>query len=528
MRYRTVPWALATITLLLFAFQNCGGPSSETSHSDSSSIQEADIPNTVTVANPALTLDQLQAQRRAYYSASRCGPSNYWEVCFEGNDIPGHNAPSHQWWHNPIDDDWDKAETRQNYFRTNIDLGGGNKGLLVDRTALHKINNTGHFWRMDEFVTYASGVEAEFRFKVLPGSFDRSVSFRFFDDKSQFALHFSKSSVMFSNKLTDFSANPSFTVTSVAGGALDFADWRTIKVKKVGLLVEVWYLGRKISREDWLASDISPIDAGDRIYRFAQIGMGDVSNACEGKYESYLPASTSIRCDSLQTLAGAYMVDYFRYRRVVGNNRSPAQHLSELNPRVPDSAWTRCRPNVPSGQQPNYESVNGAIITHNWEECEFVSGGNGSTNRMPSSGPLVLEIRAKLNAAADRLTFGFSNRDGSAILTIEPNKISMGLGGNKLVTPVSVFPAGFDPYSFNTYRIVRDARGLYHFLYLNGADRPTLMDVQGSATSPMNPRVTFGNVLLPLIKELEAMPTDAPKEGAASSATIEFIQWATY
>lgn len=483
----------------------------------------------------SLELTRLEAARKRAF-AKKCGPNLDWEVCFEGDLIPGHNSAPHLWWQNPIDDDWTLPKIRKTSLQYNLDANLPDsitkKIMQIDRTDPSNIYKTGAFWRRDEFITSETGVVAEFQIKLLRNSYPRSVSFRYFDDKSQFIISFSPNEVSFSPIITDPWNLNSQKVDKVAGRPIDLTKWTNFKVVKTNQTLEVRLNGRLISDPVlWKPSSKSPIDSKDPSYRVSTIGLGDLSNNCTPslfpKVEQCLP--DKVDAPPPKTIAGAFAISYFRYKRAAKlPARSPRLRLSDLTPRrsPTSSEWSSCEPKLAT-------TVRGKISSSlGWAACQVHFDPANSLPNLPDSGPFTLEITARLKTKQDplkdtpeQLTLDFANRDGSIMFVLKKNNtVELMLGGNKPVKP-AVYPLGFSAYEDHTYRIVRDPTGLYHYLYIDGKNVPVISDVREGGTAPLEPLLRFGNYRVKPLDEItqdEVLNTSA---GTLSSADVKQIRW---
>ncbi len=108
-----------------------------------------------------------------------------WEVCFEGDSLPGASGPASALWDNPIDDAWPALSFRQTEVALN-QSEAGDQYVAMRRPAP---GPSWFLWR-DTNLTPATGWEARVRIRTLPVSDPRAVVLVYSDSRSLFSVLF--------------------------------------------------------------------------------------------------------------------------------------------------------------------------------------------------------------------------------------------------------------------------------------------------------------------------------------------------
>ena len=420
--------------------------------------------------------------------AKKCGPDQTWEICFEGQGVPGSNQRSHLEWDNPVDDDWDEVISRTTSWIINAQTPLGTV-MRVDRTLDGHRHKTGHFWRRDELLTAATGLVAAFRVKILPHSGDHGVMFHFMDDRHAFTLEFGPQMINFYSTIAALTP-----VASQKRRNTSVTTFKLIKHPNSGI-VELWAGDYRLFSRAVLQPGsnpyYSPINA-ERGFIASRIGFGDYNNAS----------------DNGQT--GAYEVTYFRYRRADDRvlRKGPALPPQQICNSAP--AWKRIH-------SQSTETFNTAIVRMTDVLPDVAPKKFGRSFKFS----MKLDPNAK---STDGFSFDYYDRLGGVILTIYPERIEL-KANIKPVRPAVVIPPGFDGYNLNSYRLVRSANGLYWNLYLNENPVPVIVDVRSSGLYVPSPGLFWGPFKTPEFDELDPGVNTIARQPSRGYAYVPNIEW---
>ncbi len=442
--------------VLICLFQNCSqfdhfsGVPAGSSRTDvgSETPMSPDLSSKSLRSTPTFKGEQDLSLWRRRVWAQKCGPGNEWEICFEGQSIPGASQLGQLDWDNPIDDDWDTIPTNDGLFvlKNSWILNVNDVAetfMRVDRTLPGFEAKTGHFWRRDEFITQASGLVAEFRMRVLPQSGNKAIKLHFFDDKQEFKLVFSPQAVSFYDLIGD-------GAPVIASAGIDNLDWRTYRVVKMPKTgeVQIWVDSDRLFAEKVLiAKSSSLMNKSGYLGRIAaRIGFGGNTNISD-------PSARA-----------AYDVDFFRYKRF---NSSPVRAPYELAAK---------------------ESCDEGLVWKFESDLKNYSPYQVGQDIGKFALTLEFELEALKKNAIDEnlpeaLSLFYIDMLGGVTATLLPDQVQM-KPYSKPSPPTIAVVKGLDLYRKNKLRLVRAENGLYWSLYLNDSSLPQILDVKACGTSP--------------------------------------------
>ena len=488
-------------------------------------------------------------------------------------------------WDNPVDDDWKSLEIRRHSFSYNSLLGLGS-GLTVDRvhdlatTKEDERRKTGHVWRTDPFLSFATGVTYEFELQIEPDSTPHAVMVSYTDQEDGFAFLFSPD-------------------------AIDFAPFITYGTQYVTAHADIETTHRSLYRlvkpanshavSLYVDGDPNPLmsvlaNSGRRASLVCHAGKDD--NRC-------LDAPMLDIGDNSNDprINGHFTVSRLRYRRGAALPGAPMPPLPKrLPPPLPprgQAAWsggglTHAAPDFdalapfrlppvtdaarlyePTGAYSDVRAVaaNGGLEAFyrpeddpNWHDgdadCDQIlrirgngrgaNGKWGSTLARNDAGDLVIDnlsgrttmnisiycpvglsqpdgltLELKLKITAESQERGFQlmylDRKGQVSLLFSPDKVELGQGTK---------PTGFVAHRLNAtrsniYRLVRPNGSRLFYLYVNNAPRPAISDYHPGADFHAGAQIDFGDFGLQQLETLGDQPYVAPR----GVAIIESIQW---
>lgn len=421
--------------------------------------------------------------------AAKCGPELQWEVCYEGAGIPGSNQRSHLDWDNPIDDDWDEAAARELSWLVNT-KSGVETVMRVDRTIDGYRHKTGHFWRRDEFITAASGFEAEFRVKILPHSQAHGVMLHYLDDRHAFRIEFGTHDIRFYTQL-----GGDVPVATQVRRNTSMTHFRLVKAPETGV-VQLFAGDVRLFARFVLTPGPNRIfhpSTAERGLIVTRIGFGDNNNLYEGQK------------------GGAYEIAFFRYRRAVHKalRRPPALPVLQV-----------CRSSV------SWKAL------HSQSQEAFETKMTSLRDVVPDVRPSIFgrtfKFAMKLDPNArseDGFSFDYFDRLGGVILTVFPDRVEM-KANTKPGVPAVAFPTDFSGYNLNQFRLVRSDNGLYWNLYLNENPVPVLVDVRSSGVSVNSPGLLWGPFKTPEFSQIaESGQNINARERTRGFAYVPRVSW---
>lgn len=434
------------------------------SGSPESTIPDSAIPNSTKTTLrdiPTFNREEDLTLWRKRVWGQKCGPKSDWEVCFEGQSIPGANQRAHLDWDNPIDDDWDMLTNSymdgffvlKNSWILNKKDSTADSFMRVDRTFQGFEKKSGHFWRRDEFLTQASGLIAEFRLRVLPQSGEKAVKLHFFDDKQEFKLAFSPQTVSFYDLIGD-------GATAIVSTTSDNLNWKTYRVIKQPVTgeVQVWVDDERIFADKVLfAKSSSLMNKSGYLGRItARIGIGGNNNDPDPAYRA------------------AYDIDFFRYKRFNDAVLRPPYSLVNKEPCDETLAWKS------ESDLKDYAPYKaGRDVGQFGLTLEFEIEGLAKTPIDPG--------------LPEAISVYYIDMLGGVTATLLPEIVQL-KPYSKPSPPASTNVKGLDIYKKNKLRLVRADNGLYWNLYLNGSSIPQIVDVKGCGTSPSKVVADLGRV----------------------------------
>lgn len=459
----------------------------------------------VHATEPPATAADLDLFRRRVWAA-KCGPADdkTWDVCFEGAGIPGEDARPHLYWDNPIDDDWELAAARQSSLL--YDRFDGTTSFFRVNRAIEpfRVEKTGHFWRRDEFLTRASGLESVFKVRALGGNGDQGAGFHFFDDKDKFTVFIDRTRVLFFDTLpSNFSTPP----TAIA--VTTNTSWSEFKILKPAGSNQV-LVYKKTSSGSWT-----------RLFGTSTLTAGSSTNliqpitADSGRFTSRLGFG-----DMNYTYEGAFDLAHLRYRRPGAATR-PAPALPAIQT-CATQPWKQVLAggiDPDEGNFPKYKILNPGVNS-------FTDPDDGQFGRS-------IEFDLKLSPTTginDAFSVYYADLLGAISLSVYPGRIELAQGG-KPVAPVAYSPAGFDGYQLNKIRIVRmgagAGKGLYWYAYLNGQSLPVHFDVRASGFS-RTPYIKIGSFRPANLNDLVPGVDSSIQPLSNAVAEVNYMKWMNF
>lgn len=458
-----------------------------------------------------------------------------WEVCFEGNALPGQGSNPYDAWDNPVDDDWHLQSFR--LAEVLIDQREGARTYV--RSARTAVDGPMWLYRRDQHITYETGMEMAVGIRVPRTSDDNAVFIQYIDAQGGFALIVNGASLVF-NPAPNY--NPQPRAVSVAlppalqGQFLDLVLRKLPQSSTVQILAQ-WPAG------DGSFNTVQPFAVPLAAQPFARgpdyptrWTIGDNNDNAHGQYDlDYVRvrrhrASTPIDpCGAsiALPLPGRQMND----RHFFGGVGSDSAVLSVAGVR---EAWAsvamtgmRCGMEVPPPPDRSVRRLRGAGAT-GAILCVY-------DNRLGFTQGFAIEARFR--------------RAGAPVIAghlswIEPaNGHTIRFEADALVAQTYGKPVSQGRYAtmlamgdWHVVRAVRPASSLYTYVYLDGAGSPVISDWNASdAPDQDNPvtqrwaQLVLGSTTMPTTAtEAWAAPGMLAGVGSAAGAIeVDYVRWST-
>lgn len=396
--------------------------------------------NVSEITDPA----KIQAARTTLFN-TKC--TNTWETCFEGNDLPGQGAEPFRLWANPVDDDWKTAEFRTKAFKIN-QVYNKRTYLSVDRTVFPD-DQPGWLMLQDKNISSSTGVLIHLGIRIPKISEKNAVKLLYGDLSNKFAVYFNNDSITFSpsSSLTPHANDISYKLDL----SKDFAEFLIQKDPK----------NSKISIYQITSTSTNLI-------------LGPASSSAQtGTVADFGNPITSILIgDADHTVKGAYDLDFIRVKRKV---------IQQVIP------------------QP-LPVVETATTTLMVKDTSKKTGGTlalpdilGSFNQN-----LSFEWKMKFkNADTNGFHVSYLGDMASYSVVVRTD----GLQAKTFAKPVGsklYVPRGYNPYTWNCYRFVKQAGNNFGQLYVNNLKTPILMDIGAGSSGKQPPySLVYGRNTVP-------------------------------
>jgi hypothetical protein len=414
-----------------------------------------------------------------------------WEVEYDGIDSAADHVPNYLRWDSVIDDDWNQ------FGGSSFQLNSPSPGFMtVDRvTNPADHNKTGNIWVRDPILTHADGFTMEVGVKLEPNSNTDAFSMTYLDNGGSFGVHLSPNQI----KVGGLSAtSPGNTVAF--NTTTDFHTYRIVK------------LPNSHSISVYVDDNPTPIATGS----------GGTSNATGSSEFLKYPRVLIGDNENNPSYNANFTLDFARYRRgATAPGQSPPSFAPRVLPAPPAPAspagetWATGYDGIGQPISVGWIQGGGSVFTQKPDGIMELDGvGNARVDNVSGwSNQAAITIEARIKVLPDSGDGGFNlvanDQLGDTALVLSPDKVELSLA----YMPVGQATFAMDTTDdFHTYRMTREANGLYWNLYIDNNPVASIENQHAGGNLLTFSRIWFGDIGFPV-------PGNSPH------VLIDYIRW---